>query len=278
MFQRFARFKIGWALAAAWMAASGWAVSTPPQSDTSAKGIYLSDGENRKTGVKFNVLLNRDGRSRVVPTNHRFRNNDRMKFQFTLNRDAYVYVVHRTFQGDPASERVRRYAGPKGIEIVRDDHRDRRRSPDRDRGRADRGRASFQLLFPHEKAGRDNHLKKRRLYTVPAARDRYFTMDENPGIEKLYLVVSSRKLDIGDHFNLADGGVRRDRPTSGDGRRDDSDRDVLDRLTSKLADYAGNTDVSMAKGMGIEDTDGYGVGVDRNRPLMIEVDLAHHRD
>lgn len=189
-----------------------------------------------------------------------------MKFQFALNRAAYVYVVHRSLEGDPGSERVRRYAGPKGIEVIREERRERGRRL-----------GSYRMLFPNREVGLDNRLKKRRLYRVPAAKDKYFRMDDNPGIEKLYLVVSRKRLDIEEHFDLEDGGVRRGRRSGGEGRRDDSGRDVLDRLTGKLAAYAGNTQLSLTKGIEVEEVDGYGIGVERDRPLMIEVDLAHHR-
>lgn len=244
--------------------------------ETSSKGIFLSDNSDRKTAVQFNVLLNRDGKERVVESNYRFRDDDRMRFRFTLNRDSYVYVVHRTFEGDPRSDRVRRYAGPKGIEVVRDENRRRDRSSDGDRSGSGRGNASYQLLFPTEKTGRSNRLKARTLYTIPSDRSTYFTMDDNPGIEKLYLVVSEDPLDIQDHFDLSDGRVRR-RESSGSGRRDDSDRDVLDRLTTRLADYGGNAATSFPKGINVENVDGYGIGVERGKPLMVEVDLAHHR-
>ena len=266
MMRGFAKFKVQRALAAgALLVWGGLAAPAQEQEDASPKGIFLSDGEDRQTGVRFNVLLNRDGQARVVSSNHRFRDADRMKFQFTLNRHSYVYVVHRTFEGDPRSDRVRRYAGPKGIEVVRDDNRDR-------------GGASYQLLFPNEKVGRNNRLKTRRLYTVPADRDKYFMMDDNPGIEKLYLVVSPKRLDIEDHFDIRDGGVRRRGRPDGDGRRDNSSSEVLDRLTAQLAEYAGNADLSLSKGIEVEEVDSYGIGVERDRPLMIEVDLAHHRN
>lgn len=279
MMRGFANRNIELALCAAgllgWGAVGAFAQQT---GDLSPKGIFLSEGEDRQTGVRFNVLLNRDGQSRLVSSNYRFRNADRMKFQFALNRSAYVYVLHRTFAGNPSSGRVRRYAGPKGIEVVRDESRERERSSDRDRRRRDRDSASYQMLFPNEAVGLDNRLKARRLYRVPASEDTYFTLDENPGIEKLYLVVSPERLEIEEHFDLRDGRVRRGRPTSGDGRRDDSSEDVLARLTAKLAQYAGNSNLSMSKGIEVEEVDSYGIGVERGKPLMIEVDLAHHRN
>ena len=267
MKREFEKFGKGLVLAAAALLAwGGSGLEAGERADASPKGIYLSEGKERRTGVRFNVLLNRGGKSRIVSTNYRFRDGDRMKFQFALNRAAYVYVVHRSLEGDPDSDRVRRYAGPKGIEVVRGEDRSRRRA------------GSYRLLFPNRAVGLDNRLKARRLYRVPAARDKYFKMDDNPGIEKLYLVVSRKRLDIEEHFDLGDGGVHRSRATGGEGRREDSGGDVLDRLTAKLAGYAGNTQRSLSKGIEVEEVDGYGIGVERGRALMIEVDLAHHRN
>ena len=56
------------------------------------KGIFVDDGGNRHTNVKFNVLLDRDGRERTVNSDYRFLDGDRVKFQFQLNRES----CHRT--------------------------------------------------------------------------------------------------------------------------------------------------------------------------------------
>ena len=66
------------------------------QTGTSAKGIYLDTGENRRPAMRFNVELYRDGEQTTVPTTFAFRDGDRMRFRFELNRDCYVYVLHRT--------------------------------------------------------------------------------------------------------------------------------------------------------------------------------------
>jgi len=275
MLLELARFKSPGRLLATALLISGVSVATAQQdADVSHKGIFLSDEEDRKTAVEFNVLLNRDGRQRIVESNHRFQDDDRMRFQFKLNRDSYVYVLHRTIDGDPRSDRVRRYAGPKGIEVVRDENRRRGSPGDRDRERSAGEDGSYQLLFPNKTVGMDNRLRAHTVHTVPVDRNLFFTMDDNPGIEKLYLVVSDKQLDIGEHFDIEDGRSRR-RSGSGSGRRDDSASDVLDQLIEKLAAYGGNSSVSFAtKGIGVES---YGVVLERDKPMMVEVDLAHHR-
>ena len=57
---------------------------------TDAKGIYV---EKREIGVRFDVVLLRGPERRSVPTSYEFVSGDKMLFQFTVNRDAYVYVL-----------------------------------------------------------------------------------------------------------------------------------------------------------------------------------------
>ena len=236
------------------------------------KGIFVAGGDERRTSVKFNVLLERDGRKRTVNSDYRFLDGDRMKFQFQLSRESYVYVVHRTFPGDPGDDRVRRYAGAKGIEVVRDD--------DRRVGGGRSGRDRYRLLFPTRGTGRENRLRAGAVHTVPFERGSYFTMDDEPGIEKLYLVASPTRLGIEELFDGLDGALRR-RPGqprgSGGGvrERDDRDEDVLAQLNRRLVEYSRNAAVS--KGIHVERDDGYSAGVDGDRPFLTEVDLAHHR-
>jgi hypothetical protein len=77
---------------------------------TDAKGIYA---EKREIGVRFDVMLLRGSERHLVPTSYEFVSGDRMLFQFTVNRDSYVYVLTRTIPGDGVA--VERFAGSKGI-------------------------------------------------------------------------------------------------------------------------------------------------------------------
>ena len=241
------------------------------QTDVTAKGIFVDGGQSGQTAVKFNVLLKRDGRERTVNSNYRFEDGDQMKFQFELNKSAYVYVVHREFRGDPSSRQLQRLAGPKGIEVVRDDDRRRRRD---ERPGAGRRREGYQLLFPTREVGRSNRLAAGKVHTIPADPDLYFTMDDRPGIEKLYVVASDREVDITEQFELSDGSMRRG---NGGGRTDDTNDDVLSQLSAKLASYAANALNLFEKGIKVErERDNYGAGRDSKKPFMTEVDLAHH--
>ena len=214
-----------------------------------------------KVTVMFRVLLKRDGRERTVNSNHRFEDGDHLKFQFNLNKSAYVYVVHREFVGAPSSEQLQALIRPPAhVEVVRDD--DRRRWRD-ERPGAGRRREGYQLLFPTREVGRSNRLAAGKVHTIPADPDVHFTMDDRPGIEKLYVVVSDREVDITEHFDLSDGSMRWG---SGGGGTDDTDDDVFSQLTAKLASYAGNA----------LERDNYSAGRDPKKPFMIEVELAHH--
>ena len=254
--------------------ASFGVLAQPAQSPS---GIFVDGGQSGRTAVKFNVLLKRDGRERTVNSNYRFQDGDQMKFQFELNKEAYVYVVHREFEGDPGSRELQRLAGPMGINVVRDDDRRRRRPGERP-GSGRSGEA-YQLLFPTRESGSSNRLSAKKVHTIPAQRDLYFTMDDRPGIEKLYLVTSDKPLDISEHFTL-DGRLRRGNGGSGRTPRDDTDDDVLSQLSAKLASYGSNAESEYVNAKGIQlerERDNYGSGRKPGEPFMNEVDLAHHR-
>jgi hypothetical protein len=235
--------------------ALAFTVSALAQEDVRAKGIFVDNGDSRQTAMKFNVLLDRAGRQTSVPSTHRFVNGDRMKFQFELNREAYVYVLHRTVNGEP--DNLRKYAGPMGIDIIRDDDR---RQPDQ---------AKYQVLFPARSTGQANRLASRRVYSVPTG-EVFFNMDDNPGIEKLFVVVSDSPLDISRWPGVV-GEVGAAQNNNRRPNRDDSDDDA----TSRLKRYAANSEMSVSKGMGV--VNGYGIGIDRAKPMVFQVDLNHYR-
>lgn len=243
-------------VAAALACVAGFSAAAQSENTATAKGIFLSEKEDRPTGVRFNVLLERGDSRRTVESAHRFINGDRMKFQFETNRDAYIYVVHRTFDGDPESSDTKRVAGSKGIEVVRRE----------DRGRAKE--ATYQLLFPSSQAGQNNKLAARKVHTVPTSSSVYFNMDDKPGIEKLYLVVSPTPIDIKSYFDIESGKIR---------GRDDTADDVISRLNADLSQYGKNVELTFSKGIQVGEADSYGIVVDREKPMMLEVDLAHHR-
>jgi hypothetical protein len=258
------QIKVGLGLALAGLMIGGVAKSAAQ--DVEAKGIFLDNSESRKTAVKFNVLLDREGRTKTVPSNYHFVNGDRMKFQFETNRDSYIYVLNRTVEGDP--EKLDKYAGPMGIEVIRDDDS---RKPEQ---------ANYKLLFPVQKSGSNNKIRGRKVSTLPTT-ESWFNMDENPGIEKLYIVVSPTPIEITRYFNVS-GDVRRGRASgggghagNGGGHKDDTDEDVLGQLNKDLLQYSRNAELTTSKGINV--VDGYGIGIDSGKPMVVQVDLNHYR-
>ena len=234
--------------------------------ESDPKGLFLSEARD---GVKFNVLLDRGGSERTVSTGYRFESGDRMRFQFEINRDSYVYFVHRQIDGDPTSAPVSQYAGLKGIRFVMNEQPARTRPAPRTSPRPARAQptgprvgtpVNYKLLFPSDGAGRQNKLVAKKSHTLPLSDGVHFEMDENPGIEKLYVVVSPTRL------NKLEGLF------TGDGAPVDQ-ADASRRVTEILAQYSNNASVSIGKGIIV---DSYGVGLDAEQPFMTEVDLVHY--
>jgi hypothetical protein len=236
---------------AVWNAALAVALAAPAMAQ-SAKGIYV---EGSRPAMKFNVLLERNGHTEVVPTNYAFKTGDRMKFQFDVNRDLYVYVLHRTVDGN--DQTVSRYAGSKGIEVIRDD--------DRKNNRKD----SYDLLFPGKES--NNLIHARNLESIPRGSDSYFRMDSQPGMEKLIIVASPKPIKIEQFFDVQTGHM------SDNGRKphNDSDDDVVGQLTRSLFDVSGNSLVD-AKGIEVVGpSDGYVAARTPDKAIVVTVDLRH---
>ena len=199
--------------------------------------------------MRFNVALDRDGHTSNVSSGYAFHSGDRMKFQFDVSKDCYIYVLHRTVDGDAA--KVERYAGTRGIEVIHDD--DRR----------DRKTGSWELLFPNSHSGRDNLIKANTLTSIPSAAGQFFRMDETPGMEKLTIVAAPHPLGLEAYFDIASGKLHE---SSGD--------DVRNRLTHSLMDYSGNSIVDSST-RGMEVVDGYAGSKDSAKPIVVVVDLRH---
>ena len=217
-----------------------------------AKGVYEA---RDRTGARFNVLLVRDGRERRVSADYDFRSGDRMKFEVETNRPAFVYVLNRTLRGDA------RRLQSKGIDQIREEDL-------RARGG---NRVQYTLLYPG-KGERPIALPPNRPVRLPQGRGNLFVMDNEPGIEKLYVVLSERPIDIGDHFNLETGRQRSGRAASGRG----TDEDVLDQLNTAMASWSGNGTTAIAP-KGIDTVDSYALAHEAGGPYLIEVDLKHLR-
>ena len=250
---------------AAGLVAAGTAGGPPPAAgqSVSAKGVYEDGNE---VGVKFQVLRERGGELRRVSSSHPFRSGDRFKFEVETNRAAFVYVLNRTLSGDA------RDLQSKGIdEIIGEDRRDRSGS-----------RQPYTLLYPRP-GERPPALPAGRRVQLPREDDRFFRMDDNPGVERLYVLASDRRIDISEFFSLESGRQREGRTPRTDrpGRDGSIDDDVLDQLNARLASWAGNALTEFADedahSKGVE-VSSYGVGHPErsgNSPTAIEVSLKH---
>ena len=205
--------------------------------------------QKQRPGVQFDVLLLRGSQQEKVPVSHRFVNGDKLLLNLTLNRESSVYILNRTLQG--SAEMVDKYAGTRGIQVLRDD--DRKPS-----GAA----GAYQLLFP--RTGQSNRVPANQNFTVPS--DGVFVMDEDPGIEKLYVILSPGPLNLAGYFD----------PDTGRMLSSGAAQDQIAALTQTLADWNRNGDTSIpaASTRGIQ-VQGYGVSKDASRPALVELDLRH---
>lgn len=236
-----------------------------------AKGIYRDGATNSTTGraaVKFDVLLQDRGQWVPVSTRYQFKSGDRFRFRVQTNRDGYIYVLNRTFSGDPSQ------LASKGIQRVRDeDQRTRPSGP------------TYRLLYPLNREG--NKMRANYWAVLPGeGASASFTMDNQPGVEKLYVVVSSRPLDLNRYFNIEDGELRASAPGrseraqagSNGPRRQDSEEDVLSQLNKELAEFSANGESAFTETKGItrdREPESYGVVRDSNKPAQFEVTLVH---
>jgi hypothetical protein len=234
--------------------------------DASPKGIYRDPATSATTnGIAYRIYAVHGDQKQEVSVRHNFYSADRFKLQLKLKDPAYVYVLNRTFNGEPKE------LGEKGITTVRDE--DRRRQRDQPR---------YSVLFP---AAGEHPVKIEggRYRDIPG--DVLLRMDDTPGLEKLYVIVSDHEIDLRRLYGNAirfDHGSE-DRPEAREGRRSDSEGDVLDRLNKDMSDWAANGQTEGPSGddkgtssKGIE-RDTYTVAP-RNKTFMAEITLHHYRD
>ena len=206
-----------------------------------AKGIYHDADRFQRSGLKFRIVLDDGGKARRVPSTYPFHTGDRFTFSFEINRNTHIYVINRTQTSAPAPVS----AGYQAKRI----HRTRLGEP--------------RLLFPTSQAGSNNRLASNADHKVPSRG--HFVMDQESGIEKLYVVISDRRLDFSDFFDGRNGQLR------------GSANSRTAALQAKLDAWKGNALVQLApKGIRHE-VDGYGVSVDAAKPAVVEIDLKHYR-
>lgn len=240
-----------------------------------AKGIFRDGGSSANNGsanppataraaVKFDVLLMQDGEWRPVSARYEFRSGDKFKFRLQSNRDGYIYLLNRTFNGDNVTE-----LAAKGIERVRTE--DSQRRPEG---------ATYRLLYPLKNDG--NKVKANHWVVLPGADS--FNMDNRPGVEKLYIIVSSQPMRWDNRFDVESGEIRtgsggNTSNASNNRPRNDRDEDVLSQLNKDLAAYAANGQTAILEQKGIirtgSDSESYGVVRDSSKPAQFEVSLRH---
>jgi len=221
------------------------------------KGIFVTPGKNNdnRPAVKYGITLIRNGEPRPVAASYRFQSGDRFQFQFETSESSFVYLLTREIEGDPDS--MQRYVGAKGIQVVRDD--DRRSQP------------KYQVLWPTN--GENIRLAARQPQAIPNRQ--YFQFDNNPGLEKIVLVVSPKPLDIDRELAGTPGP-----PPRGNGGRKDSEGDVMGQLTRSLAamdSNAASAEPVASKGVCVGDCASYSAPKNPSDPYLVVIDLRHFR-
>ncbi len=237
------------------------AVSSFAQSDANPRGIFLESGDSASSAIKFSVLLERDGVKKVVPSSYAFQSGDKMKFQFELNNDRYIYILLRSVNANPAM--LEKYSGKRGIDVIREE--DQRATAGSTTTTTTTTTATttttggYQLLYPTQQSGTGNKVAARTTKTVPGGDATWFRMDKKPGMEKLLVVVSDKPLDFSPFFDTLTGKLR-------------ANSTVAVQLSQRLVDYSGNSHLSSSRGIEVES---YASAAVVAKPMLVPVDLRH---
>jgi hypothetical protein len=252
----------------------------------SARGLYI---DNKSSGVTWNILIDRGTERLLASATHPFKSGDKLTLQLELNRAGYVYILNRTLNGDPDALKS------KGIEMIQSEDREKPPSADR---------APYRLLYPSPKDTGSNFLAAHQTHSIR------LRMDQNPGVEKMLIVVSAKPVDLSHEFNLKTGDMVTVKPApkpapkpgpggGGAGARIDTNDDALARLNQKLIDFGDNAEVAHSDsqrgiilpapgkpgsdpgaapkaGSATEDPNGYGGSKDPNKPFLVDVTLKHY--
>jgi hypothetical protein len=225
------------------------------------RGIFIAPAANGAAhpAVRVQIELNRNGQATPVPATYRFRSGDRFRLLFELNQPSYVYVVNRSVEGNP--DALGPMLGTRGINVV-------------DQNVAAKpGAPRLQLLWPGRGGGA--RLAAGHPQTVPGG-GQFFEFDQNPGLEKLALLVSPYPIDPGRLFTGLGGSTT---PAgSGAGSRQDTNADVLSQLDD-LKSLDGNTatDPGNSRGICVGDCSQYSAPKNPAQPFVLTVDLLHAR-
>lgn len=196
--------------------------------------------------VVYNLTLVGDGRRVEVSPSHVFHNGDQVALRLLSSRDAFVYVFNRTITGDPDE------IAPRSL-VLEDEIR-------QDGTAVLRG---VRLLYPEP--GQVARLRA-NVHTAIPARGKALTLADPVGVEKLYVVISPRPLDLS---TLADATPTAEAVPPAPAPSNDSASDVDARL-SRFIDIAGNTDnwISQNESRDILEVDASGNIVQTGQPVL----------
>lgn len=236
------------------------AVSCFAQTEANPRGIFVDSADTESSAIKFSVLLERDGVKKVVPSSYAFQSGDKMKFQFELNHDRYIYILLRSVNANPAM--LEKYSGKRGIDVIRDE--DQRATAvstttTTTTTATTTTTGGYQLLYPTQQSGTGNKVAAHTTKTVPGGDATYFRMDKKPGMEKLLVVVSDKPLDFSPYFDMVSGKLR-------------ANAAVSVQLSQRLVDYSGNSQISSSRGIEVES---YASAAVVAKPMLVPVDLRH---
>jgi hypothetical protein len=233
-------------------ATSGVAAQAQAQENVArVKGVYR---DAQKPGVKVSVFKGSGASRSRVSSDYEFQSGDPFELELETNQAVYVYVLNRTLPGDPSTLKN------KGIDRIRDDDQ---RAPAQQR-------MKYKMLYPRENDPKTT--KVNTPFKIPG-----LSMDDTPGVEKMFIVLSAKPVNLANYFDLTNGNQRGGGGGggTGGGRRVDTADDVLSQLNKDLVLWQGNSDITLGKGVQ-RDTDNIGVIQDPTKPGMLELTLQHH--
>jgi hypothetical protein len=226
------------------------------------KGIFVTPPANDdRPAVKYSIRLSHHGEVKPVASSYHFQSGDHFQFIFETSRTSYVYLLQRELVGDP--DAMQRYVGSKGIVVVRDD--DNKKPP---------ASAPYHLLWPAN--GENVRLEARRPQTIPIQAGLQFEFDNQPGLEKIVLVVSPKPMDLERDFPGSTRGGSATAPPAG--KRNDSDDDVLAQLRKDLDAMDRNTasaEATASKGICVGECASYSAPRNPANPFLVVIDLRH---
>jgi hypothetical protein len=180
--------------------------------------------------VTYDVELIRGTQRAIVPVSYEFKTGDRFALRVKVAAPSYVYVLNRTFVGSPEDLKSNRQ-----IKLVPD----KAAPAGGAEGAAPQG-SPYSLVYPAKGASRI--LRPGVINIIPAP-GQLMEMDENPGVEKLLVIVSPKPIDLSRYFDGASGQVR-STPAAAAAGKQDSPGDVLGKLNAELTTMAGNAEVA----------------------------------